>query len=156
MDITNTDTDVTDDEDLVGAIQNREQSLDNDGSSEASGDYILTDDDTIPSDDSIDDDPKIMMPSIDREERINVLYPEVSAGSNPNGPITVKPDSLSPVSEEAEAPLDKQTKLLISLLLGIGCLTCITMILLFSVHRYKKKDEGSYEVHGYYTPGKQF
>ena len=67
MDITNTDTDVTDDEDLVGAIQNREQSLDNDGSSEASGDYILTDDDTIPSDDSIDDDPKIMMPSIDRE-----------------------------------------------------------------------------------------
>ena len=90
------------------------------------------------------------------KERINVLYPEVSAGSNPNGPITVKPDSLSPVSEEAEAPLDKQTKLLISLLLGIGCLTCITMILLFSVHRYKKKDEGSYEVHGYYTPGKQF
>ena len=63
-----------------------------------------------------------------------------------------------PVKEEADQPpLDKKTKLLISLLFGIGCLTCITMILLFSVHRYKKKDEGSYEVHGsYYTPGKQF
>ena len=35
-----------------------------------------------------------------------------------------------------------------------SCLTCMTLVILFSLHRYKKKDEGSYEIGGgYYTPG---
>jgi len=56
---------------------------------------------------------------------------------------------------EPEPIISSKFKLLVSLILGISCLTCLTLIILFSLHRYKKKDEGSYEIAGgYYTPGK--
>ena len=134
---------------------------------QGSGDYLIGSGDY----DDLPDDPDAEFTTITTtqnyqnlpelpDESIPQASPEVSLGLGNPGQLVNRifkkyKTSSEPIPTE-QPPIDAKTKLLISLILGISCLTCLTILILFSCHRYKKKDEGSYEIGGYYTPGKSY
>lgn len=117
---------------------------------QGSGDFMIGSGDY----DDLPDDPYAEFTTIATTQNYQSL-PELPDESI----VQASPEKYKTSSEAIpteQPPIDAKTKLLISLILGISCLTCLTILILFSCHRYKKKDEGSYEIGGYYTPGKSY
>ena len=50
------------------------------------------------------------------------------------------------LEEELEEEIIKEPRLFIAITLGVACLCCLTLIILLGCHRFKKKDEGSYDI----------
>jgi len=121
----------TDDEDLLR--HRRAES-----STEASGDQADTDEyyDDIEAENSGDGFQDVTNVLSKKDDR----WPDTRTGKGQEQKPT---ESLE---EELEEEIIKEPRLFIAITLGVACLCCLTLIILLGCHRFKKKDEGSYDI----------
>lgn len=75
-------------------------------------------------------------------------FDEVTAVlSQPDERYNEPTDLISDLRNESRNDqIEKEPKLFIAITLGVACLCCLTLIILLGCHRFKKKDEGSYDI----------
>jgi len=141
---------ISDDEDLLKRRTRR-----NDEEIEGSAvEYMVDYDDldTPAEDYAYEDIPESSADDSDEFDEVdNVLSQPVNqAGRNMKTEIEKEISELrdlgNKIENEMEDEIAKEPRLFIAITLGVCCLCCLTLIILLGCHRYKKKDEGSYDI----------